>query len=34
MDITSEQSHAKWVARQEEIRRAKRKIKNDVQKYA
>lgn len=34
MVITSEQSHARWVARQEEIRLAKRKIKNEVQKYA
>jgi hypothetical protein len=34
MVITSEQSHARWLARQKEIRVAKRKIKNEVQNYA
>jgi hypothetical protein len=34
MVITSEQSHARWIARQEEIRLAKKKIKNEVQKYS
>ena len=34
MVITSEQSHARWIARQEEIRLAKIKMTNEVQKYA